>query len=82
MLAIFVTNLLQAVIREVNVVIFVRERIVGARRPDVAFLVHIEIVLAGKKGPDSDVELPALEEQRLLDVFLDYPEAVRRCPGR
>ncbi len=34
-------------------------------------LVHVDLVLAGKEGPDSDVKLSSLKKQRPLNVFLD-----------
>ena len=73
MLSIVLAMLLQAVIRQVNVIVLVFEGVVVTASPEIPFLVVIELVLVRGKGPHSDVKLAAFEQKRALNVLLDHP---------
>jgi hypothetical protein len=61
MLSVIVSILLQTVVCEVHVVIFILERIVIRAGSEIAFFVEVEVLLVGCYGPDSDVELTSFE---------------------
>lgn len=61
---------LEAVVREMNELVHLRERVFVGARPQVAGLVEVEVLLLVDQREDADVELPAIEEQGSLDVLL------------
>ena len=73
-----VTELLQAVVGQVDVVVSCVGVVLAARGPQVPVLVVEQVVLARGDGPDPDVELPALEQEWPFYILLHEPERVRQ----
>ena len=53
--------------------VFVIGVIIRGGRADVSLLVYENSVVVGQDSPHSNIELPIMEEQWPLDIFLYYP---------
>jgi hypothetical protein len=76
MLPVIVSVLLQAVIRQVNVVILIGQRVIITAGPQIALFVNVKLIFPGVERPDAEVKLPLPVEHGLLHVLLHYPERV------
>ena len=76
MLPVVVSELLQTVVSQMNIIVFVRQRIVITGRPHVPFLVDVELQLVCKQSPNPQIKFPPSVQQRLFNVLLHHPEAI------
>lgn len=76
MLSIVLSELLKAIVSQVNVVVLILERVVVRACPQIAFFVEVKLILVVGKGPHADVKLPTLEQHRPFNVLLDHPVRV------
>ena len=73
-LAVAAGELLDRVVGEVDALIIQRRGFSGVltgARPDVAFFEEEHLQVLSDEHPDPDVELPPVDEQRVLDVLLN-----------
>ena len=78
MLAILISMLLETIVGQVDIVVPVWELIGIGGSPQIALIVHVDLLLLVYYDPDSDVKLSSLEEERPLDILLYYPTRVLR----
>lgn len=73
MLSVALALQLQTLIGQVNVVVLVLQVVFGGARAQVAMFVDVNAEVISHHRPDSDIELPAVEQIWMLYILLDNP---------
>ena len=63
-----------------HVVVFVPQIVFCGARAQVSVLVEVDTVVVGDQSPDSDVKLPSIKQEWMLNVLLNDPRFCLRIP--